>query len=163
MAKVVAGAALMCAFAYDHRQALGGSLQFTWLLLVDPEPISDRAYTDRLRLALLCPLLSLQLFPMAGEQVLSGLLPMTAAAVLLADGANSLDAHVSRRTGQPSPVSWPARQSPASGLLIGVGRKKCSRALQTVAQLRVHKFSRCALAAAAAEWRWPVDGCFQGT
>ena len=67
--KAAAGTGLLCAFSYDHRLALTGSLLFLWLLIVDAQPMSDPAYSNRLLLALLCPLFSLQLFPMAGEQI----------------------------------------------------------------------------------------------
>ncbi len=90
--KAAAGTGLLFAFCYDHRLALTGSLLFLWLLVVDAQPMSDPAYANRLLLALLCPLFSLQLFPMAGEQVdWAALMPITAAAVLLADGANCID------------------------------------------------------------------------
>jgi hypothetical protein len=90
--KVTAGAGLLCSFAYAQRQALTGSLLFLWLLIVDAQPMSDLVYCNRLLLALLCPLFSLQLFPMAGEQVdWAALMPVTAAAVLLADGTNLID------------------------------------------------------------------------
>ncbi len=91
--KFEAGAGLLVAFVCDHRMALTGSLLFLWLLIVDVAPLSGPAYSNRLLLALLAPLFSLQLFPMAGEQVdWAALLPMTAAAVLLADGINSVSA-----------------------------------------------------------------------
>jgi hypothetical protein len=79
----------LCAFCYDQRLALTGSLLFLWLLIADVPPLSGSAYSNRLLLALLSLLFSLQLFPLAGEQVdWASLLPMTAAAVLLADGMN---------------------------------------------------------------------------
>jgi hypothetical protein len=91
--KFAAGAGLLFAFGYDHRTALTGSLLFLWLLIVDVPPLAGPAYSNRLLLALLSPLFSLQLFPMAGEQVdWAALMPMTAAGVLLADGINNLAA-----------------------------------------------------------------------
>ena len=87
--KATAGAGLLCAFFYNYRLALPGSLLFLWLLVVDVPSLSGRAYSNRLLLALLSALFSLQLFPMAGEQVAwAALLPMTAAGVLLGDGLN---------------------------------------------------------------------------
>jgi hypothetical protein len=54
--------------------------------------MADSAYSNRLLLALLCPLFCLQLFPIAGEQVdWAALLPIGAAAVLLGDGMNCID------------------------------------------------------------------------
>jgi hypothetical protein len=88
--KATAGAGLLFAFCYDQRLALTGSLLFLWLL-VDVPPLSGPAYSNRLLLALLSPLYSIQIFPMAGEQVdWAALLPITAAAVLLADGMKYL-------------------------------------------------------------------------
>ena len=95
--KATVGGGLLCAFCYDQRLALTGSLLFLWLLIADVPPRSGPAYSNRLLLALLSLLFSLQLFPLAGEQVdWASLLPMTAAAVLLADGMNSI-ARESRR------------------------------------------------------------------
>ena len=89
--KATAGAGILCAFCYDQRMALSGSLLFLWLLIVDVRALSGPAYSNRVVLALLSPLFSLQIFPMAGEQVdWAALLPMTAAAVLLADGMNCM-------------------------------------------------------------------------
>lgn len=89
LVKLAAGAGLVCAMAYDHRAAVTGSLLFLWLLIVGTMP--DSEYSNRLLLALLGPLLSLQLFPMAGEQVdWAALMPMIAAVVLLADGINCI-------------------------------------------------------------------------
>ena len=90
--KVGAGTGLLFAFSYNYGLALAGSLLFLWLLIVDTRPMADSAYSNRLLLALLCPLFSLQLFPMAGEQVdWAALLPIGAAAVLLGDGMNCID------------------------------------------------------------------------
>ena len=90
--KVAVGVVLLCPFYYQPRQALTGSLLFSWLLLVDDQAISPQAYSDRLLLALLCSLFSLQLFPNAGTQVYwAALLPIAAAAVMLADGINSIN------------------------------------------------------------------------
>jgi hypothetical protein len=92
LAKVACGTGLVYAFYHDQREALTGSLLFMWLLIVGPPRMSDAAYSNRLVLALLCPLFSLQFFPMAGQQVDWGtLLPVTTAGVLLADGANSVE------------------------------------------------------------------------
>jgi hypothetical protein len=86
------GGGLVCVFFYNPRQALPGSLLFLWLLLVDGQPMAQPAYFNRLLLALLCSLLSLQLFPVAGTQVeWAALMPAAAAVVLLADGINSLE------------------------------------------------------------------------
>jgi hypothetical protein len=90
--KIAAGTGLLCAFFHSDRQALTGSLLFLWLLLVDHRPMSQTEYSHRLLLALLGLLLSLQLFPIAGAQVdFAALVPITAAAVLLADGTNCID------------------------------------------------------------------------
>lgn len=95
--KATAGAGLLCAFFYNYRLALPGSLTFLWLLVLDVPPLSGRAYSNRMLLALLSPLFSLQLFPMAGEQVAwAALLPMTAAGVLLGDGLNYIARDSSR-------------------------------------------------------------------
>lgn len=89
--KVTAGTGLLCAFCYDPGLTLSGSLLFLWLLIVDVPPMSGPAYSNRLLLALLSPLFSLQIFPMAGEQVdWAALMPMTAAAVLLSDGIDCI-------------------------------------------------------------------------
>ena len=90
--KTAVGAGLLCVFCYNHRVALPGSLLFLWLLGVDAPSTSGPAYSNRLLLAVLSPLFSLQLFPMAGEQVdWAALMPMTAAGVLLADGLNYIE------------------------------------------------------------------------
>ena len=95
--KATAGAGLLCAFCYDHRLTLPGSLLFMGLLIVDVPTLSGPAYSNRLLLAVLSPLYSLQIFPMAGEQVnWAALLPITAAAVLLADGMNGMARESSR-------------------------------------------------------------------
>jgi hypothetical protein len=89
--KVTAGAGLVWALFYDHRLALTGSLLFLWLLIVDAQPMSDGEYSNRLLLALLGSLFSLQVFPMAGQQVdWAALIPITAAVILLADGTNCI-------------------------------------------------------------------------
>ena len=90
--KLAVGVALLCPFYYLPRQALTGSLLFSWLLLVDDQAISPQEYSNRLLLALLCPLFSLQIFPNAGTQVYwATLMPIAAAAVILADGINSIN------------------------------------------------------------------------
>ena len=95
--KMAAGTGLLCAFFYSDK-ALTGSLLFLWLLLVDAQPMSQKMYSRRLLLALLCLLFSLQLFPIAGTQVAwSALMPITAAAVLLADGTNCIDSETFRK------------------------------------------------------------------
>jgi hypothetical protein len=100
--KVAIAAGLLFAFSYNHRLTLTGSLLFSWLLLVDAPPLSGPRYCNRLLLALLCLLFSLQVFPVAGDQVdWASLLPITAAAVLLADGINCID-HESLADGSPS-------------------------------------------------------------
>jgi hypothetical protein len=87
--KVAGGAALLFQFWFDDRLALTGSLLFLWLLIMDVPTMSGRAYFDRLLLAVLSVLCSLQLYPIAGDHVnWAALMPMTAAAVLLADGTN---------------------------------------------------------------------------
>jgi hypothetical protein len=89
--KIGAGASLLLESWLDNRQALTGSLLFLWLLILDVPTMSGSAYFNRLLLALLSALLSLQLYPMAGEQAdWAALLPMMAMAVLLADGMNLL-------------------------------------------------------------------------
>jgi hypothetical protein len=89
--KIGAGASLLFESWLDNRQALTGSLLFLWLLVLDAPMMSGSAYFNRLLLALLSALLSLQLYPMAGEQAdWAALLLMTAMAVLLADGMNLL-------------------------------------------------------------------------
>ena len=90
--KVVAGTGLLCAFSYNYAQALAGSLLFLWLLIVDAPPMSEPPYSNRLLLAVLCPLFSLQIFPIAGDQIdWAALLPITAAAVLVGDGINYIE------------------------------------------------------------------------
>jgi hypothetical protein len=90
--KMAAGTGLLCAFFYSDKHALTGSLLFLSLLLVDAQPMSQTMYSRRLLLALLCLLFSLQIFPIAGTQVdWAALMPITAAAVLLADGTNCID------------------------------------------------------------------------
>jgi hypothetical protein len=88
--KLAVGVGLLYAFSYDSRMTLAGSLLTLWLLIVDIDE-SGPAYSNRLLLALLAPVFSLQLFPMAGSQVdWAVLLPITAAGVLVADGMNSV-------------------------------------------------------------------------
>ena len=99
--KVTTGAGLLFAFSYNNRLALTGALLFSWLLIVDRPLMSCSRYSNRLLLALLCPLFSLQIFPVAGDQVdWASLLPITAAAVLLGDGMSCID-HESFREGIP--------------------------------------------------------------
>jgi hypothetical protein len=115
--KIAAGAGLLCAFFYNQRDALTGSLLFLWLLIVEVPPLSGPAYSNRLLLALLSPLFSLQLFPMAGEQVdWAALLPMVAAAVLLGDGMNC----VARENGPAALSRWTGFGVRAIGTLVPV-------------------------------------------
>jgi hypothetical protein len=95
--KMAAGTGLLCAFFYSDKHALTGSLLFLWLLLVDAKPMSQTMYSHRLLLALLSLVFSLQIFPIAGTQVhWAALMPITAAAVLLADGTNCIDSETFR-------------------------------------------------------------------
>jgi hypothetical protein len=95
--KIAVGTGLLCAFFRSNGEALTGSLLFLWLLLVDAKPMSQTMYSHRLLLALLCLLFSLQLFPIAGTHVdWAALMPITAAAVLLADGTNCIDREIFR-------------------------------------------------------------------
>jgi hypothetical protein len=90
--KIAVGTGLLCAFFRSDGETLTGSLLFLWLLFVDAEPMSQTMYSHRLLLALLCLLFSLQIFPIAGTQVdWAALMPIAAAAVLLADGTNCID------------------------------------------------------------------------
>jgi hypothetical protein len=87
--KVAVGTGLLFLLAYHPPLALTGSLLFLWLLIVDTQPMTDADYSNRLLLAFLCPLFSLQLLPVAGEQVVwATLLQIGASAVLVADGIN---------------------------------------------------------------------------
>ena len=112
--KTLAGAVLLLSLWYDHRLALSGSLLFLWLLVFDVSQMEPVAYLERTLLALLSVLCSLQLFPMAGEQVdWATLLPMTAAAVLFADGTRTL----SKQTVTLS-VRYPIISPSTLGLLL---------------------------------------------
>jgi hypothetical protein len=103
--KMAAGIGLLCAFFNNDRGALTGSLLFLWLLLVDAQPMSQKMYSHRLLLVLLCLLFSLQLFPIAGTQVdWAALMPITAAAVLLADGINCIERETFKM--QLSRLTW---------------------------------------------------------
>jgi hypothetical protein len=103
--KLSVGVGLLCAFSYNQRLALTGSLLFLWLLIVNVGPISYPPYSNRLLLALLSPLFSLQIFPLAGDQVdWAALLPITAATVLLGDGVNCIE-----REGYMSRIQRPTR------------------------------------------------------
>jgi hypothetical protein len=89
--KTLAGTGLLLSLWYGPRAALTGSLLFLWLLVFNISQMEPVAYLERMLLALLSVLYSLQLFPMAGEQVdWATLMPITAAAVLLADGTHTL-------------------------------------------------------------------------
>jgi hypothetical protein len=88
--KFAVGSALVCGFFYDQRTTLTASLLFLWLLIAGRWP-GEPGYSNRLLLAVLSPLFSLQIYPMAGEQVdWAGLMPITAAAILIADGIDCL-------------------------------------------------------------------------
>ncbi len=95
--KLTVGTGLTCLFIndvrYDGGLTLTGSLLFLWLLIIDAPPVSNARYSNRLFLALLCPLFSLQLFPIAGgaQIIWAALIPAVAAAVLLADGIDCID------------------------------------------------------------------------
>jgi len=90
--KLTAGTGVLIAFRLNNRLPLAGSLLLLWLLVVDGSRISGRAYANRLLLALAAVFFSLQFFPMSGAQVdWAGLMPMTAAAVLVADGMDCLE------------------------------------------------------------------------
>jgi hypothetical protein len=109
--KFAVGSALVCTFWYNNRHALTASLLFLWLLVAGRNP-GEPAYSNRLLLAVLSPLFSLQLFPMAGEQVdWAGLLPMTAAAILMADGIDCL---------QRAGVASTLRAAPAARGITGL-------------------------------------------
>jgi hypothetical protein len=85
---MAAGTGLLCAFFYSDK-ALTGSLLFLWLLLVDAQPMSQDVFR-RLLLALLCLLSACNFSPLLGHKSLAALMPITAAAVLLADGTNCI-------------------------------------------------------------------------
>lgn len=90
--KVCVGVALLCLFCFNNRLTLTGSLLFLFLLVIDAPPLTNEAYSNRFLLASLSLLFSLQLFPMAGEQAdWATLLPMVAAAVILADGLDCIE------------------------------------------------------------------------
>jgi hypothetical protein len=90
--KVAAGLGLLFAFIRWPYAVLTGSFLFLWLLLVDDQPMSQRQFANRLLLAVMALLYSLQLFPVAGTQLIwAQLLPILAAAVLLADGARCIE------------------------------------------------------------------------
>ena len=93
--KVAAGAGLLCASIRWPGQELTGSLLFLWLLVDNPK-LSQHQYANRLLLVVLCLLFSLQLYPIAGAQLVwAELLPIVAAALLLADGANCVEHNLS--------------------------------------------------------------------
>ena len=115
--KIGAGVTLLCAFCYDHRLALTGSLLFLSLLVIDAAPLTGEAYSNRVLLACLSLLFSLQLFPMAGEQAdWAALLPMVAAAVMLGDGLDCID-----RENSAMPLQqWSVRLARLSVLSLAV-------------------------------------------
>jgi hypothetical protein len=95
--KLTAGAGLVCAFIRWPHETLTGSLLFLPLLLVDDPPVIQRRYANRVLLTVTCLLFSLQLFPVAGTQLLwAELLPIVAAALLIADGANSVERDIDK-------------------------------------------------------------------
>ena len=131
--KIAAGAALLFESWLDDGLALNGSLSFLLLLIVDIPTMSDPVYFNRLLLALLSALLSLQLYPMAGEQAdWAALLPMTAMAVLLADGTNILarEAQIGRLPRVSTLGSRTAGSLLACVLLLSMG----GNALQSLRQ-----------------------------
>lgn len=90
--KVAVGSGFLLLLSYSPRSALTGSLLLLWLLIVDTQPMTNAAYSNRLLLALLCPLFSLQIFPIAGAQVAwATLLQISAYAVLLGDGISCIE------------------------------------------------------------------------
>lgn len=90
--KVVSGVVLLCAFYINHRLALTGSLVFLVLMLIDVPSMADEAYSNRVLLASLSLLISLQLFPMAGEQTdWAALLPAVTVVILLSDGLDCVE------------------------------------------------------------------------
>lgn len=94
--KTAAGLILLSAFCYNHRPTLPGSLLLLCLLLIDAPALTGAAYSNRVLLASLSLLFSLQLFPMAGEQAdWATLLPTVAAAILLADGLDLIERQAS--------------------------------------------------------------------
>jgi hypothetical protein len=85
--KVAVGAGLLVRLLFEPTHTLIGSLLFLWLLLVDAQPMKDTDYSNRLFLAILCPLFSLQVLPVAGAQIVwATFLQVIAASVLVADG-----------------------------------------------------------------------------
>ena len=95
--KVAAGLGLLFAFIRWPNTVLTGSFLFLWLLLVDDQPMSQRQFANRLLLAVMALLYSLQLFPIAGTQLIwAQLLPILAAGVLLADGTNCIERNLSK-------------------------------------------------------------------
>ena len=106
--KLMAGTGVLIAFRLNGRLPLAGSLLLLWLLVVDSSRIFGRAYANRLLLALVAIFLSLQFFPMSGSQVdWAGLMPITAAAVLVADGMDCLE-----QEGFPFPFPLSLRKRP---------------------------------------------------
>jgi hypothetical protein len=103
--KVASGAGLVFAFIRWPQETLTGSFLFLWLLLVDESAVSQPRYANRLLLAILCLLFSLQLFPVAGTQLVwAELLPIVAACVLMADGINAIERDSVRAAGLPAAV-----------------------------------------------------------
>ena len=163
--KVGTGTGLLCAFFISDRLALAGSLPFLWLLLVDAQPMSNTMYSNRLLLALLCPLFSLQLFPIAGAQVdWAALMPITAAAVLLADGTNCIDRETFRM--QLPRLTWISAGgigNLAGHFVVSVCRRKRNTALPAVARCAARESSRNTLVAAAADGGGSLDDHRQRT
>jgi hypothetical protein len=128
--KVAAGTGLLFAFIRWPQAALTGSFLLLWLLLVDDRPLPQRQFANRLLLVVVAVLYSLQLFPVAGTQLTwAELLPIVAAGMLLADGANSIErnvgkAHVPRLVSAPALWAGPLF---AALLLLPCGRAALSR------------------------------------
>jgi hypothetical protein len=130
--KFAVGSALVCVFWYLDRTALTASLLFVWLLVAGRRP-GEPGYSNRLLLAVLSPLFSLQLYPVAGSQVdWAGLLPMTAAAILMADGIDCL---------QRAGIASTLRLAPAA------------RGITALIALLLFAFTGVDAARSLAEWR----------
>jgi hypothetical protein len=130
--KFAVGSALVCTFWYNNRYALTASLLFLWLLVAGRRP-SEPGYSNRLLLAVLSPLLSLQLYPLAGAQVdWAGLMPMTTAAILMGDGIECLQ-----------------RAGIASTLRVALA----ARGITTLIALLVFAFTGVEAGRSLAEWR----------
>jgi len=88
--KLVAGTGVLLTSWYDPVAGLCASLLLLWLVVLDA-PSKPVAYLDRTFLAVLSLLYSLELFPIAGDQIdWATLLPTVAAALMMADGTRAL-------------------------------------------------------------------------